>query len=40
VNFTIGGTATFNTDYTQSGAATFVPPNGTMTFGAGNSTRP
>ena len=25
VNFTIGGTATFNTDYTQTGAATFVP---------------
>ena len=38
VNFTIGGTATFNTDYTQTGAATFVPPNGTVTFGAGNST--
>src|SRR5262249_510537 len=38
VNFTIGGTATFNTDYTQSGAATFVPPNGTVTFAAGNST--
>jgi len=37
-NFTIGGTATFNTDYTQTGAATFVPPNGTVTFGAGNST--
>ena len=29
-NFTIGGTATFNTDYTQTGAATFVPPNGTV----------
>ena len=38
VNFTIGGTATFNTDYTQTRAATFVPPNGTVTFGAGNST--
>jgi len=38
VNFTIGGTATFNTDYTQTGAATFVPPNGTVTFAAGNST--
>src|ERR1051326_2990824 len=38
VNFTIGGTATFNNDYTQTGAATFVPPNGTVTFGAGNST--
>src|SRR6185436_15620883 len=29
-NFSIGGTATFNTDYTQTGAATFVPPNGTV----------
>jgi hypothetical protein len=38
VNFAIAGTATFNTDYTQSGAATFVPPSGTVTFGAGNST--
>ena len=38
VNFTIGGTATFNTDYTQTGAATFAPPDGTVTFGAGNST--
>jgi uncharacterized repeat protein (TIGR01451 family) len=38
VNFTVGGTATFNNDYTQSGAATFVPPNGTVTFAAGNST--
>jgi len=38
VNFTIGGTATFNTDYTQVGAATFVPPNGTVSFVAGNST--
>src|SRR6185503_7706962 len=28
VNFTVGGTATFNTDYTQTGAATFVPPSG------------
>ena len=38
VNFTIGGTADFSTDYTQTGAATFVPPNGTVIFGAGNST--
>ncbi len=38
VNFTIAGTATFNTDYTQTGAATFTPPNGTVTFGAGNTT--
>jgi Ca2+-binding RTX toxin-like protein len=38
VNFSIGGTATFNTDYTQSGAASFTPPTGTVTFLAGNST--
>jgi uncharacterized repeat protein (TIGR01451 family) len=39
VNFTIGGTATFGSnDYTQIGAATFVPPNGTVSFTAGNST--
>ncbi|MCA1627369.1 MAG: hypothetical protein LC742_05345 [Acidobacteria bacterium] len=38
VNFSVGGTATFNTDYTQSGAAGFTPPTGTVTFGAGNST--
>ncbi|HEX5833267.1 MAG TPA: Calx-beta domain-containing protein, partial [Pyrinomonadaceae bacterium] len=38
VNFNIGGTATFSTDYTQVGAATFVPPNGTVAFSAGNST--
>jgi Ca2+-binding RTX toxin-like protein len=38
VNFSIGGTATFNTDYTQTGAATFTPPTGTVTFTAGNST--
>ena len=38
VNFTVGGTATFNTDYTQTGAATFTAIDGTVTFGAGNST--
>ena len=38
VNFSIGGTATFNTDYTQSGAASFTPPTGTVTFAAGSST--
>ena len=37
-NFTINGTATFNTDYTQTGATTFVPPNGTVEFAAGSST--
>jgi Ca2+-binding RTX toxin-like protein len=38
VNFSIGGTATFNTDYTQTGAATFTPPTGTVTFADGNLT--
>jgi Ca2+-binding RTX toxin-like protein len=38
VNFTVGGTATFNTDYTQTGAATFTATDGTVTFGAGNTT--
>jgi Ca2+-binding RTX toxin-like protein len=38
VNFSIGGTADASTDYTQTGAATFTPPTGTVTFGAGNST--
>src|SRR4029078_1005604 len=38
VNFSIGGTATFNTDYTQTGAATFVPPNGTVSFADGSDT--
>ncbi len=38
VNFSIAGTADPSTDYTQTGAATFTPPTGTVTFGAGNST--
>jgi hypothetical protein len=38
VNFSVGGTASFPADYTQSGAATFTPPTATVTFGAGNST--
>jgi Ca2+-binding RTX toxin-like protein len=38
VNFLVSGTATFNTDYTQTGADSFVPPNGTVTFAAGSST--
>ena len=38
VNFSVGGTATFNTDYTQTGAATFTATDGTVTFGAGNTT--
>src|SRR6185295_1914345 len=38
VNFSVGGTATFNTDYTQTGAATFTPPNGTVSFADGSLT--
>ena len=38
VNFSVGGTAAFGTDYTQTGAATFGAASGTVTFGAGNST--
>ena len=37
VNFTVGGTASFPADYSQAGAATFTPPNATVTIGAGNS---
>jgi uncharacterized delta-60 repeat protein len=37
VNFSVSGTATFNTDYSQSGAATFTSSSGTVSFGAGNS---
>ena len=37
-NFNVSGTATFGTDYTQSGAATFGG-TGTVAFGAGESTR-
>ncbi|MBI5757591.1 MAG: autotransporter-associated beta strand repeat-containing protein, partial [Planctomycetales bacterium] len=38
VNFTVGGTATFTTDYAQSGAATFGVASGTVTILAGMST--
>ncbi|PYJ06769.1 MAG: hypothetical protein DMF06_17445, partial [Verrucomicrobia bacterium] len=38
VNFSVGGTATFNTDYTQTGAVTFTSTSGTVTFAAGSST--
>ncbi|HWN09270.1 MAG TPA: Calx-beta domain-containing protein [Pyrinomonadaceae bacterium] len=38
VNFSVGGTATFTSDYTQIGAATFTATTGTVTFGAGNTT--
>jgi hypothetical protein len=36
VNFSVGGTATFGTDYTQSGAATFGVSSGTVTFAPGS----
>lgn len=38
VNFTVGGTATFTTDYAQTGAATFTATTGTVTFAAGSNT--
>ncbi|MBS9390989.1 MAG: cadherin domain-containing protein [Dolichospermum sp. WA123] len=38
VNFGIAGTATLNTDYTQTGAATFNGTTGTITFAANAST--
>ncbi|HEX7176856.1 MAG TPA: Calx-beta domain-containing protein, partial [Pyrinomonadaceae bacterium] len=38
INFSVGGTATFNTDYTQTGAATFTPPTGTVSFADGSLT--
>ena len=34
MNFNVGGTAVFATDYTQSGAATFSATSGTVTFPA------
>jgi hypothetical protein len=38
VNFSVNGTATFNSDYSQTGAATFTATTGTITFAAGLST--
>ena len=38
VNYTVGGTATFDTDYTQTGAASFTATTGTVTFAAGSDT--
>lgn len=37
VNFSVGGTASFPADYSQTGAATFTPPTATVIIGAGNS---
>jgi hypothetical protein len=38
VNFSVGGGATFNTDYAQSGAASFTTASGTVVIPAGSST--
>ena len=38
VNFNVGGTATLGTDYTQSGAASFSPTNGSILIPAGQTT--
>ena len=38
MNFTVGGTAAFGTDYAQSGAASFGSSSGTVTFAAGTAT--
>jgi hypothetical protein len=38
VNYSVGGSASFPADYSQSGSTTFTPPTATVTFGAGSST--
>ena len=38
VNFSVGGTAEFGTDYGRPARPRLRPPAGTVTFGAGNST--
>ncbi len=38
VNYGVGGTATFNTDYTQTGADSFTATTGIITFASGSST--
>ena len=38
VNFNVGGSATFNNDYTQNGAASFNGTSGSITFAAGSDT--
>jgi len=38
VGFSVSETATFGTDYSQTGATSFGSTSGTVTFGAGNST--
>jgi hypothetical protein len=39
VNVSVGGTASFPADYSQSGATTFTPPTATVTFAIGSSTK-
>ena len=38
VNYSVGGAGTFNTDYTQTGAASFTATTGTVNFAAGSAT--
>ena len=38
VNYTVSGTATFNSDYTQTGATAYTTTTGTVTFAASAST--
>jgi probable HAF family extracellular repeat protein len=38
VNFSVGGTSDPSTDYGQTGAASFTPPTGTVTFAGGSAT--
>jgi hypothetical protein len=38
VNYTVSGTATFNSDYSQTGATAYTTTTGTITFAAGAST--
>lgn len=38
VNFAVGGTASFGTDYTQTGATSFTAGTGSITFAAGATT--
>ena len=38
VNFSVGGTATYSSDYTQTGAASFTAASGTVTIPAGQAT--
>ncbi|PSF36815.1 hypothetical protein C7H19_12675 [Aphanothece hegewaldii CCALA 016] len=39
VNFSVAGTATFNTDYTQTGATSFNGTTGSITFAANSATK-